>query len=428
MAPTQTTEATLTASGLAAPERPGHPGHHGQPPVPARTARLAIFALAIGAFGIGTAEFATMGLLPYIAEGFGAAITEASHAVSLYAIGVVVGAPLIAALTARMERRRLLLGLAALFVIGSIGSTLAPSLPWMLVSRFITGLPHGAFLGIGAVVASTLVAPHRRATAMARVMLGLTVANIVGVPAAAALGAQFGWRTAYGMVALIGLLTLVAVFALVPRSKPALAPSIRGEVRTLKRPQVILTLVAGSIGFGGMFAVYTFISPTMTDLTGLPESAVPWVLVCYGVGMTLGSLIAGPLVDRSIERSALLGVTSLGLVLLAFAALAHVPAVAIACVLLLGIAGSLFTTALQVRLLRESGDAPSVSAAMNHAAFNFANALGAFLGAIVVDAGLGYRSPALLGTGLTVVGLAVMVLAVVTHRRARTGTAPSPGS
>lgn len=155
----------------------------------------------------------------------------------------------------------------------------------------------------------------------------------------------------------------------------------------------------------------------MTDLTGLSESAVPWVLVCFGVGMTLGSLIAGPLVDRSIGKSAVGGVISL----------AHVPAVAIACVLLLGVAGSLFTTALQVRLLRESGDAPSVSAAMNHAAFNFANALGAFLGAVVVDAGLGYRSPALLGTALTVVGLAIMILAVVTHRRARTGPVPSPG-
>ncbi|MEW1982537.1 MFS transporter [Citricoccus sp. NPDC079358] len=165
----------------------------------------------------------------------------------------------------------------------------------------------------------------------------------------------------------------------------------------------------------------------MTDLTGLSESAVPWVLVCFGVGMTLGSLIAGPLVDRSIEKSAVGGVISLGLVLLAFATLAHVPAVTIACVLLLGVAGSLFTTALQVRLLRESGDAPSVSAAMNHAAFNFANALGAFLGAVVVDAGLGYRSPALLGTALTVVGLAIMILAVVTHRRARTGPVPSPG-
>jgi MFS transporter, DHA1 family, inner membrane transport protein len=395
-------------------------GRAAPPMVPARTARLAIFALAIGAFSIGTAEFATMGLLPYIAEGLGASITEASHAVSLYAIGVVVGAPLIAALTARMERKRLLLLLAALFVVGSIGSTLAPSLPVMLASRFITGLPHGAFLGIGAVVASTLVAPHRRATAMARVMLGLTVSNIVGVPAATALGAQFGWRTAYGLVALTGMLALVAVLVLVPRSRPGLAPSIRGELRTLKRPQVVLTLVAGSIGFGGMFAVYTFISPTMTDLAGLPESAVPWVLACYGVGMTAGSLIAGPLVDRSIEKSALLGIAGMGIVLLAFAALVQVPAVAVACVLLLGLAGSIYTTALQVRLLRESGDAPSVSAAMNHAAFNLANALGAFLGAVVVDAGLGYRSPALLGTGLTIIGLAVTISAVLTHR-----TAPS---
>lgn len=416
-APASASVSTATATAAAAGGS-ARGGRDERPPGTPKAAKLAIFALAIGAFGIGTAEFATMGLLPYIAEGLDTSITEASHAVSLYAIGVVVGAPLIAALTARVERKRLLLALVVLFIIGSVGSTLAQTLPTMLAARFVTGLPHGAFLGIGAVVASTLVPEHRRGTAMARVMLGLTVANIVGVPAAAALGAQLGWRTAYGFVALIGVLTLVAVFMFVPRISTGQSPSIRRELRTLKRPQVIITLIAGSIGFGGMFAVYTFISPTMTQLAGLPEAAMPWVLVCYGVGMTLGSLIAGPLVDRSIEKSSLLGIGGLGVVLLTFAAFVHVPAIAIACVFLLGVGGSIFTTSLQMRLLRESGDAPSVTAAMNHAAFNFANALGAFLGAVVVDAGLGYRSPALLGTGLTIIGLTVTIVAVVTRRRA----------
>ncbi|MGW9825625.1 MFS transporter, DHA1 family, inner membrane transport protein [Brevibacterium pityocampae] len=382
-------------------------------------ARLAVFALAIGAFGIGTAEFATMGLLPQIAAGFDASLPEAGHAVSLYALGVVVGAPLITVLGAKVDRRRLLLGLMVVFVLGSIGSTLAPSLGALLGSRFLTGLPHGAFLGVAGIVAASLARPERRGTAMARVMLGLTVSNIVGVPAAAALGAAFGWRVAYALVAAIGLVTLLAILALVPTTAPAAAPSMRGELRTLKRRQVILTLIAGSVGFGGMFAVYTYIAPTMTDLTGIPAAGVPWVLVCFGVGMTAGSLIVGPLVDRSIERTALLGIGGLGIVLLAFGALAHLVWAAIACVALLGICGSIFTTALQVRLLRDSRDAPSLAAAMNHAAFNLANAIGAFLGGVVIDAGLGLRAPALTGAGLTAIGLVVTAAAVVTHARSR---------
>ncbi|NUL59864.1 MFS transporter [Brevibacterium luteolum] len=396
------------ASAATAPEAVG-----------TRTARLAVFALAIGAFGIGTAEFATMGLLPQIAEGLDASITTAGHAVSLYALGVVIGAPVITALAAKMDRRWLLLSLMVVFIIGSVGSTLAPTMNLMLVSRFITGLPHGAFLGVGAVVAATLAPAHRKGTAMARVMLGLTIANIIGVPAAAALGTEFGWRVAYALVAFIGLLTLVAVFFLVPQTAPAAAPSIRGELRTMKRPQVILTLIAGSVGFGGMFALYTYIAPTLTELTGLPASAIPWVLVCFGVGMTVGTFVAGPLVDRSIERSAVIGLVGLGIVLLTFGLFAHVPAVAIGCVSVIGIFSSLFVTALQARLMRESHDAPSLTAAMNHAAFNFANALGAFAGGIVIDAGLGFRAPALTGVGLTVVGLVVTTIAITAYRQSR---------
>ncbi|MYM19695.1 MFS transporter [Brevibacterium sp. 5221] len=389
-----------------------------RPATASAQARLAIFALATGAFGIGTAEFATMGLLPYIADGLGASITEAGHAVSLYAIGVVVGAPLITTLTARLDRKALLLLLVAVFVIGSVGSTLAPTMGTLLLARFVTGLPHGAFLGVAAVVASTLVDPARKGTAMARVMLGLTVANIFGVPAAAAMGAAWGWRTAYGLVAGIGLITLVLVLLLVPRSAPAAqAPSMRGELRTLKRPQVILTLVAGSVGFGGMFAVYTFISPAMTQIAGVPESAMPWVLVCYGVGMTAGSLIVGPLVDRSIDRTALAGIAALGAILLCLGLFLQLTPVALVLLFLMGIGGSIFTSALQVRLLRDTRDAPSLSAAMNHAAFNFANALGAFLGGVVIDAGWGYRAPALVGAGLSVVGLAVTLVAVATRGR-----------
>lgn len=385
-------------------------------------ARLAIFALATGAFGIGTAEFATMGLLPFIAEGLHASITEAGQAVSLYALGVVVGAPTITTLTAKMDRRVLLLCLMVVFVIGSLGSTFAPTMGTLLVARFVTGLPHGAFLGVASVIASRLVDPARKATAMARIMMGLTVANIFGVPAAAALGGHLGWRTAYGLVAAIGTLTVALIVVLVPKSAGAPGagdqqpPSMRRELRALKRPQVILTLVAGSVGFGGMFAVYTYISPAMTEVAGLPQAAVPWVLVVYGLGMTTGSLIVGPLADRSIDRTSLLGIVLIGVVLVTLGAVMQLAVLAIICIFVMGVAGTIFTSALQVRLLRGSQDAPSLAAAMNHAAFNFANALGAFVGGLLIDAGLGYRSPAFVGAGLTAIGFIVILTAVLTRR------------
>ena len=247
-------------------------------------------------------------------------------------------------------------------------------------------------------------------------MLGLTIANIFGVPFAAALGNMFGWRSAYALVAGLGVLTVIMVAVGVPRVKLGAVPSARGEIKALGRAQIILTLVAGSVGFGGMFAVYTYITPTMTDVAGVPGVAIPWVLAVYGLGMTAGSLIAGPLVDKSIERSATGGMILSALVLAAFGAFTHIAAVAIIALFLIGVSGSMITTALQMRLFRESHDAPSLSAAMNHAAFNLANALGAWLGGIVITAGLGYRAPAWVGVGLCVSGLIVISVAIFLRR------------
>ncbi|MDN6527940.1 MAG: MFS transporter, partial [Brevibacterium sp.] len=263
-----------------------------------------------------------------------------------------------------------------------------------------------------------------RGRAMARVMLGLTIANIVGVPVATALGNMFGWRSAYGLVAALGLLTVIMVAVAVPRVKLGGVPSARGEMKALGRPQIILTLLAGSVGFGGMFAVYTYITPTMTDVAGVPEVAIPWVLAVYGLGMTAGSLIAGPLVDKSIERSGIGGMILSAIVLSAFGAFTHIAAVAIIALFLIGIAGSMITTALQMRLLRDSHDAPSLSAAMNHAAFNLANALGAWLGGIVITAGLGFRAPAWVGVGLCLLGIIVLIIAITLRRG---GTSDSSG-
>lgn len=385
-------------------------------PVPRRVYKFAVFALAIGAFAIGVTEFATMGLLPHIARELDITVPQAGHAVSFYAIGVVVGAPLITTVAAHMDRKYLLLGLMGIFALGNVVSMLAPDATLFNIARFFSGLPHGAYLGVGAIVASSLVAPHRRGRAMARVMLGLTIANIVGVPIATALGNMFGWRSAYALVAALGVLTVIMVAIGVPRVKFAGVPSARGEMKALGRSQIILTLVAGSVGFGGMFAVYTYITPTMTDVAGVPEVAIPWILAVYGLGMTVGSLIAGPLVDKSIERSGIGGMILSALVLSAFGAFTHIAVVAIIALFLIGIAGSMITTALQMRLLRDSHDAPSLSAAMNHAAFNLANALGAWLGGIVITAGLGFRAPAWVGVGLCLAGLIVLIIAIAFRR------------
>ncbi|MEX5304156.1 MFS transporter [Kocuria sp. CPCC 205258] len=384
--------------------------------------RFALFALALGGFGVGTTEFASMGLLPFIAEDLDASIPSLGHAISLYALGVVVGAPLITSLTARVERKRLLLGLMAAFTAGNVLSAAAPSLEWLYVARFLSGLPHGAYFGVAAVVASSLVPRERRGTAVARVALGLTVANIVGVPLAAVLGGSLGWRAGYGLVVVIGLLTVAALALWIPRTRKGGGVSVAQEVRALGRPQVALTLLAGAVGFGGMFAVYTFVSPILTELSGLDISMVPWVLAVYGVGMTAGSLLAGPLLDRSIEKTALGAGAVSGVALAFFGLFAHSAVAAVLGVLWIGAMGALFSTALQMRLLREAKDAPSLTAAMNHAAFNLANAMGAFLGGAVITAGWGYRSPAWVGVGLAVAGLLILGYATRLHR---TGGVPA---
>lgn len=379
----------------------------------------AITALAVGTFGIGTTEFATMGLLPNIAEAFSTSITHAGSAVTLYALGVVIGAPIITALGAKLNRKMLLVVLAAIFTLGNVGVAAAPSLPALLAARFFTGLPHGVYFGLAAVAAAGIVQEGRRARAMAAVGLGLTVAAILGVPAATAVGSHLDWRLAYLLIAAIGAVTVVAILIIVPAVQPTVPPSVRGEVRSLANPQVILTLLAGAVGFGGMFAVYTYIAPVVTDLAHLPQGAVPWILVTYGAGMTVGQVVAGPLADASIERGAVTGASLMGSSLVVFAFTAHLPVLLFLCVFTLGISGSVFVTALQMRLLRDSQDAPNLSAAMNHAAFNTANAAGAWLGGIVLAAGYGLRSPAVVGIGLNAVGLALLLIAIALHRRSR---------
>ncbi|QFZ17903.1 MFS transporter [Saccharothrix syringae] len=377
----------------------------------------AVGALALGGFAIGTTEFATMGLLPQVADTFDISIPTAGHAISLYALGVVVGAPLIAGLAAKLPRKGLLIALTIALAAGNGLSAVAPNGTLLMVSRFVAGLPHGAYFGIAAVVAAALVPPERRGTAVARVMVGLTVANLVGVPVATAAGQRIGWRVAYLAVALIALATAVALARYLPRVPAARDAGVAAELRAFRRPAVWFALVTGTIGFGGMFAVYSYISPLTTEVGGLPAGAVPWVLATFGLGMTLGATFGGRFVDRSVTGALFGSLVAVAVVLLGFGLTASVPVLAVTWVFLLGFVTQVLASALQVRLMDASPDAPSLASSSNHSALNLANGAGAWLGGAAIAAGWGYTSTAWVGVGLSLSGLAVAGVAVLVERR-----------
>ncbi|MGM1061450.1 MFS transporter [Saccharothrix sp. Mg75] len=381
-------------------------------------ATAAMSAMALGGFAIGTTEFATMGLLPQVADTFDISIPTAGHAISLYALGVVVGAPLIAGLAAKLPRKGLLIALTVALAVGNGLSALAPNTTLLMVSRFVAGLPHGAFFGIAAVVATTLVAPERRGTAVARIMVGLTVANLVGVPVVTAAGQQIGWRVAYLAVSVIALVTTLSLARWLPRIPAAQDAGVAAELRAFRRPQVWFALVTGMIGFGGMFAVYSYISPITTEVTGLSSTAVPWALATFGLGMTLGAMTGGRFIDRSVMGSVFGGLVVTAAVLVAFALTATVAVLAFVLVFLLGYVTQVLAAALQVRLMDASPDAPSLASSSNHAALNLANGAGAWLGGLAIAAGWGFTSTAWVGVALSLAGLAVAGLSVVVERRA----------
>ncbi|MBB5800449.1 DHA1 family inner membrane transport protein [Saccharothrix ecbatanensis] len=389
---------------------------------PAATRRInggaAMFALAMGGFAIGTTEFATMGLLPQMADTFGISIPTAGHAISLYALGVVVGAPLIAGLAAKLPRKGLLIGLTIALALGNGLSAMAPNTTLLMTARFVAGLPHGAFFGIAAVVATTLVPPERRGTAVARIMVGLTLANLIGVPVVTAAGQQIGWRVAYFAVAVIALATAVAVARWLPRVPAPRDAGIGAELRAFRRPQVWFALVTGMIGFGGMFAVYSYISPLTTEVTGLSSAAVPWILAVFGLGMTIGATVGGRFVDWSVMGTVFGAMSAVTVVLVLFALTATSPVMAFGTVFLLGLVSQILASALQVRLMDASPDAPSLASSSNHSALNIANGAGAWLGGLAIGAGWGFTSTAWVGVALSLAGLAVAGLSVlVDHRR-----------
>ncbi|MGI9155984.1 MAG: MFS transporter [Marmoricola sp.] len=384
---------------------------------PSRHFGLAVLALAMGGFAIGTTEFVTMGLLPEISDGVGVSIPAAGRVISAYAVGVVVGAPVIAFLGARLPRRGLLVALMTWFVAGNAASALAGSYGLLTAARFLAGLPHGAYFGVASLVAASLAGPERRGRAVSLVMLGLAVANIVGVPAATWLGQHLGWRSAYWTVSVLGAVTIAMVLVFVPRCPGDPEATGRRELTAFARPQVWLTLLVGAVGFGGMFAVYSYISPTLTQVGGLPASAVPWFLLVFGLGMTGGTFLGGVLADWSVFRSLLVSSVAMGLSLLAFSVTAHWGWWAVPNIALIAVVSSVLVVNLQLRLMEVAGNAQTLGAAMNHASLNMANALGAFLGGLVIAAGYGYTAPALVGAGLSVAGLLVLVVSAQLHLR-----------
>ncbi|MDT5078947.1 MAG: transporter, family, inner rane transport protein [Mycobacterium sp.] len=380
---------------------------------------LAVFALALGGFGIGTTEFVAMGLLPDIATSLGITEPTAGHVISAYALGVVVGAPLIAALTARMERKTLLLGLMVVFTVANLASMFAPTYGTLMAARFIAGLPHGAFFGIAALVAAHLMGPQNRAKAVAHVLTGLTVATVLGVPVASWLGQQFGWRSAFALVVAVGLITLVAIWWWLPTMDTMHITSPLTELSALKRVQVWLALLVGMVGFGGMFAVYTYISTTLTDVAGLSRALVPLALMVFGLGMVIGNLVGGKMADISVVRGLYLSMTTLAIVLALFVFAAHNPWTALAGLFLIGATGASIGPALQTRLMDVAHDAQTLAAALNHSALNIANATGAWIGGVVIAAGLGYTAPAAAGATLAVAGLVILTISVLLQRFSR---------
>ena len=379
---------------------------------------LAVFALAMGGFAIGTTEFVTMGLLPQVADGVNVSIPTSGHLISAYAVGVVVGAPVLAFFGAKWPRRGLLIVLMAAFGLFNALSAVATGFEMLTISRFLDGLPHGAYFGVASLVAASLARPGRKGRAVAMVMLGLSVANVIGVPAVTWLGQHLGWRSAYWSVTALSALTVLMIIAFVPSLPGDREATGRRELGAFSKPQVWLTLLAGAIGFGGMFAVFTYIAPTVTEVGGLGDGAVPLFLLVFGLGMVAGTWAAGELADWSVFRSLLIGAAGMGVALLAYWLVAPHGFALLPVAFLITFLGSVLVVNLQLRLMDVAGDAQTLGAALNHASLNVANALGAWLGGLVIAAGHGYRAPALVGVALSACGLVVILASATLHRRA----------
>ncbi|MDN4598104.1 MFS transporter [Leifsonia virtsii] len=380
-----------------------------------------LIALALGGFGIGLTEFVIAGLLPEVAADFHVDEAAAGWLISGYALAVVVGALGLTAAATRLPRKAALLGLMVLFIAGNLLSAIAPDYGVMLAGRVLAALCHGAFFGIGSVVAASLVAPERQARAIAIMFTGLTAANVLGVPFGTLLGQALGWRSTFWAITVIGVVALVGVAVLVPRTAGERSSAgLRGELSAFRSGQVWLSLVATVLGFGGMFGAFTYIAYTLTGVSGFPSAAVPWLLILFGLGLFVGNWVGGRLADRSIDGTLLWLLSALAVVLVAFALVAGMPVGAVIALVLMGAFGFATVPALQLRVLSYASHAPTLASGANIAAFNLGNALGAWIGGLTIAAGLGYRSPLWVGAAMTVGAVVVVaVAALAAGRRSR---------
>ena len=391
-------------------------------------ARRALLSLAIGSFGIGMTEFTVMGLLPNIAKEllptqYAAnpedAIAQGGLLISLYALGVVVGAPTIAGSVARFPRHRVMVCLALALTLFTTLTVIAPTFEVVAASRFLAGLPHGAYFGIGALVAADVLGPGKRAKGVAFVLTGLTVANVVGVPVGTLLGQQLGWRVAFAVVAVVFALATLAIWVCVPRSPGQPGRTLRAELGVFRIPQVWFALATGAIGFGGFFAVYSYIAPLVTEVAGSPEWTVSIVLVVIGIGMTAGNIVGGHLADLDLMRTVCGGLLGSAAVLVALALTAGWIVSLTVFAFLVGFVSSVISPAIQTRLMDVSRDNQSIAAALNHSALNIGNSLGAFLGGAVIAVGWGFTAPSWVGAALALAGLAIAVVSFAAEKRGR---------
>ncbi|PPL19089.1 MFS transporter [Microterricola pindariensis] len=376
---------------------------------------LALYALAIGGFAIGLTEFVIMGLLPEVAADFAVSETAAGYLISGYALSVALGAIALTAVLTRVDRKAALLGLMVLFIAGNLLSALAPDYTTMMTGRIVAALCHGAFFGIGAVVAAQLVAPNKRAAALSIMFAGLTIANVMRVPLGTLLGQAAGWRSTFWAITLMGVLSFAAIALLVPARTGADAArnpdGLRGEFRVFRSPQVWLSIGITVLGYGGMFGAFTYIAFTLTEVSGFAAASVPWLLMLFGAGLFVGNIIGGRLADKNLGLTLLVLLVALTVVLAVFALTAGNQAMTLLSLVLMGGFGFATVPGLQMRVMAHAAEAPTLASSANIAAFNVGNALGAWIGGLTLAAGLGFTSPIWAGAVVTVGGLAVLLVA-----------------
>lgn len=406
--------APFNASSSNAPPSPELPrviAPHGAEP--------ALLALALGTFTIGTGEFGMMGVLPAFAKSLRISLETGSWAISSYAIGVVVGAPLIAVMGARFSRRSLLMAMLALFILGNAGTVLCTSFPAILAMRFITGLPHGVFFGVGALTGATLVDRARRGRAVGQVLAGIMVATVIGAPLATFISNCTSWKAVYAALTLLGVLCIAALWFLLPHDAPDKKATPLAELSAFKRPQVLLTLLTAAVGFGGLFGIYTFLTSALSGVTHLSSWDITLYQVVWGLGMVVGNSFGSAMIDRNLNATTICALSASIVFMLAFSFFLPSKLPTLALCFLVPAATIILSPAMQTRLMDWAGKAQKLAASLNHAAFNIANAVGAWFAAHLVGSGFGLSSIGWGGALLSAGGLGIYLVTLALARHAR---------